>query len=133
EAADESIALPSNLWARAAEIQDERVEIDPWQTRLHDLTKPEYPIEGLPRGMVVYADELRIFTSDVLNWLGVVTDRQHVGHAKRLAPLMRKLGWEGPKVMRIGSVTDRGYRKPAEGCGLIESTVTPEMQREIDL
>lgn len=129
EADGESITLPRELWEIAADVQNERVEVDPWRTKLAELKFPEPISQTYPTGVVVHGEELRVTTSAALSFLGVDVERQHTGYGRRLAALMRELGWTGPTTMRIGGVPDRGYRCTSVEC----SSATSEDQAEADL
>jgi hypothetical protein len=104
EAKGESLVLPQELWPLAQKEQDARLEDDPWEDPLTKITQQDCDlVEGF----------LRISSKKLLtDILGVPTERQQQHHAKRLAALMRKLGWEGPKLykMKDGSAA-RGYQK----------------------
>lgn len=100
EAQGESIVLPQELWAVAAAEQEDRLEDDPWQERLATV-----------RGKAV-GEEVRTYTTDLLgDVLGIPVERQHNGHAKRLAALMRELGWE-PGKFKVEGRTVRGFHRP---------------------
>lgn len=101
EAAGESIVLAKELWAEAEVVQQDRMEEDPWYDFLSTLT-----------GKKVGEFE-RIATETVLTSnLAIPADRQHVGLTKRLAHVMRKLGWAGPKPIRLEcGTTVRGYER----------------------
>lgn len=100
EAQGDSIVLPQELWAEAAVEQEERLEDDPWLE----------PLAGL-RGKA-FGDEVRLFTSHLLSEvLGIEVERQHNGHAKRLAGLMKSLGWEHGK-FKVAGKTQRGFWRP---------------------
>ncbi|MEM7431001.1 MAG: VapE domain-containing protein [Pseudomonadota bacterium] len=129
EADGESIALPRQLWQVAGEVQDERVEVDPWSSKLAELNRTD-PLSGTyPIGVVVHGGELRVTTNSVLQFLGVDIERQNAVNGRRLAPLMKKLGWTGPSTMRIAGEPDRGYR-----CSRTDdSSATPEDQVNANL
>lgn len=100
EASGESITLPPELWEAAAVEQAERLEEDPW---LEVLAK----VNGKAAGEVV-----RVETHELLRRvLGLDLERQHQGQTKRVATLMRKLGW-APTKFRAGNTTLRGYERP---------------------
>ncbi|MBZ9675251.1 virulence-associated E family protein [Mesorhizobium sp. ES1-1] len=100
EARGESIGLPEQLWAAAAAEQAERLEEDPW---LEILAK----VKGKSTGEVV-----RVETSHLLRVvLGMDTERLNPFHSKRIAILMRRLGWIQTK-FRAGNATVRGYERP---------------------
>jgi hypothetical protein len=47
--------------------------------------------------------------------LGVPKERQNNNHTKRLAGIMRRLGWvRSEEVLRFGKVVKRGFIKPCE-------------------
>lgn len=100
EAEDASIVLPQELWAVAAAEQEERLEDDPWQEKLATV-----------RGKAV-GDEVRVPTFHLLTEvLGIPIERLHNGHGKRLAALMRELGWE-PGKFKVAGKTMRGFHRP---------------------
>ncbi|WP_457663743.1 VapE domain-containing protein [Sinorhizobium medicae] len=109
EAAGEQITLPEQLWEAAAVEQAERLEEDPWLEKLASL-----------RGKA-YGDLVRLETHEILtSTLGIPVERQNQSHSKRLATLMRKLGWEHAKFRvsqplagdaSAGRVV-RGYERP---------------------
>lgn len=101
EAEGRSITLPEHLWPEAGAAQAERMLDDPW----------EDPLMGA-RGTVEGGVE-RISTSEVMAHLQIMPGQQHPGSAKRIAPLMRKLGWTGPKQMRVRGTNARGYERSA--------------------
>ena len=97
-----SIVLPEFLWADATKEQEQRREIDPWEDILAN-------VEGDQIG-----DEIRIFSQEIMTIkLGILATSQHNGVQKRVADCMRQLGWQGPKQMRIGSKSGRGFWRPA--------------------
>lgn len=100
EAEGESVVLPQELWAVAAAEQEDRLEDDPWQERLATV-----------RGKAV-GDVVRVSTAQLLGEvLGIPVERQHNGHAKRLAAIMRELGWE-PGKFKVEGRTMRGFHRP---------------------
>ena len=100
EAQGASIVLPQELWAVAAAEQQDRLEDDPWLEKLAN-------IQGK-----AFGDEVRVFTSELLGEeLGIELERQHSGNTKRVAALMKSLGWEDGK-FKVGGKTLRGFRRP---------------------
>jgi len=98
EAQDASIVLPEFLWADAGREQEQRREIDPWEDILAG-------VEGDQIG-----DEVRVFSQELITLkLGILASGQHSGIQRRLADCMRQLGWHGPKQMRIGGKSGRGF------------------------
>ncbi|MEW9836581.1 VapE domain-containing protein [Mesorhizobium marinum] len=99
EARGESIVLPQELWDAAAAEQAERLEDDPWLEVLAT-------VRGVANG-----DTVRVETHHLLRKvLGVDLERQNQSHSKRLATLMRKLGWT-PTKFRVSGTTLRGYER----------------------
>jgi hypothetical protein len=97
-----SIVLPQELWGVAAIEQDQRREADPWEDVLRDV-----------RGQTVEStrpSEYRVLTHDLLETnIGIPRERQTPGLLHRVGVCMRQLGWHGPKQMRIGERSGRGY------------------------
>jgi hypothetical protein len=58
--------------------------------------------------------EFRVSTDYLLtSLLGISKERQHNNHTKRLAAIMRQLGWSRPETpIRIGKTVARGFTKP---------------------
>jgi predicted P-loop ATPase len=83
EAAGASIRLPEELWATAAEQQQERTIEEPWVATLVDLLKDEYGnlLEG------------KIRINDLWTILGVQPGRQNQTHNQRLGVAMKEVGW----------------------------------------
>lgn len=104
EAQGQSITLPEELWGTAAVEQEARLEDDPWQEILSSAC-----------GDLIAGFE-RITSSELLeDTLGVPPERQQQFHLKRLGSIMRKIGWDGPKSLKLadGKVA-RGYeRRPS--------------------
>lgn len=98
ESSGETISLPKELWEAAAAQQAERLEEDPWTEALSKL-----------RGKA-YGDVVRIETSALMMKVGVPPERQNQHHTKRIAPIMRHLGWESTKFRVAGSIV-RGYER----------------------
>ena len=92
--------LPSRLWDVARMEQEKRQEADPWEDALACIKGEVCPAADAasPDGQ-----EERIATQQLLCGflhleIGRTTDRD----AKRLSYCMRRLGWLGPKPLRIG-------------------------------
>jgi predicted P-loop ATPase len=103
EAQGESLNLPAELWNAAAEATDLRRAQDPWEGSLSSL-----------RSNTDCGDE-RVSTSDILSQLDIPPGLQSVAHAQRLGPIMRSLGWNGPKTIRINGKAQKGYQRSLEG------------------
>jgi hypothetical protein len=106
----ESLVLPEELWPLAQIEQEARVEDDPWMDILSKLH---------PSTLDQVAGMARVASSHLLQvTLSLEPDRQQQFHLKRLASVMRKLGWEGPAPIKgsNGSLV-RGYQRPLTDWG----------------
>jgi predicted P-loop ATPase len=107
EAAGEAIVLDEGLWPDAAEAQEQRREVDPWEAILEDIP---------PGYITVVGDEERIPGDRLLHELLDVAKAQVNGsHARRLSSILRRLGWlkhAGGKVYINGKHV-RGYWRKA--------------------
>lgn len=96
------LVMPVGMWGHATAIQDQRVDEDPWLSLLADLKGKE--VEG------VRGTEFRVSTRDLFETsLKLGADKITDGAAKRLAFVMRRLGWRGPELFKDGEITRRGY------------------------
>lgn len=99
--APEPISIPERLWAAAAERQAERVSGDPWEDLL---------LSALPAHAKIAEGELRISTQTVFEKvMGIEMRHARMADYRRLGDCMRKLGWSGPKVLRIDGANVKGY------------------------
>ncbi len=102
-----SLVLDPKFWDVAAERQESRRDHDPWDDKL------AY-VEASHATWDVVADEFRIFSQTLMDSvLGISTERQGDVMAKRLAYVMRRLGWDGPKMITVNKNKWRGYTKGA--------------------
>jgi len=107
EAKRESIVLAEELWPLAQVEQESRLEDDPWRDVLANVDLSEANLVG---------DFVRISTADLLSvHLEIPAERQYQSQTKRVAAVMRKLGWEGPRLLKMADGgTVRGYQRPAK-------------------
>ena len=109
-----SLELPRELWDDAAEQQEERREVDPWEDLLRDLS--------LSPAVKQVGDEQRVFTADILTeFLAIAKERQTNHHLKRVATCMRQLGWQGPKNIKRNGAVVKGFIRPASVAGSVGS------------
>jgi hypothetical protein len=95
-----SIVLDPALWGPASIEQQKREEADPWDAVLAETV-----------GDVEQGEE-RVSTTDLLTLvLGIHLSKQTDVHYKRLGRCMRRLGWSGPKAIRIGNNRAKGYSR----------------------
>ena len=107
-------------WATAAEEQEKRRTIDPWEDILANI--PEDIDLGEDRGVqqiihVKEPDEERVASSDLLTYvLRVQPAQQTTVHGQRLAVIMERLGWKRTEngTLRIANRAVRGYWRPIE-------------------
>jgi len=95
------ITLPKDLWEAAREAQEARMEEEPWVDILANV-----------HGDLVAGYE-RISSLELLSQnLDIPRERQQPFHGRRLASVMQKLGWDGPKNVRLvdGKVA-KGYER----------------------
>jgi hypothetical protein len=98
-----SIVLDRGLWDPARIEQEAREEADPWDDVLSELI-----------GTIEQGEE-RAETSELLtSVLGIHASKQRDIDYKRLSRCMRRLGWDGPKKMRISGKSRRGYVRPVK-------------------
>ena len=88
EAQGESIVLPKELWAAAAVEQAQRVAPDPWRDTLENVKGWAFNGRELIASQYLMSDELRVSNIQNTNYV-----------AKRLAKVMRGLGWNGPETL----------------------------------
>ncbi len=107
EAAGETLVIDKRLWGEAAQRADERVPPDPWEDSLAAVeAMPTAPgdlekVDGEIRVSSVYLLE------HVLDFKRAQATRSD---SRRVATVMKRLGWDGPKSLRIGRVV-KGYSK----------------------
>lgn len=100
----ESYMLKREFRTISKAAQEQRLVIDPWEDRL--LNIPAAQIQSTPDGMQ------RVPTSTLLGEvLNIPVAQQTGSHSRRLALVMRRLGWERG-VWRNGERTYRGWVRP---------------------
>jgi hypothetical protein len=98
-----SIVLNQRLWQAAGVEQQKREESDPWDDILCDLIG------------TIEQDEERVLTKQLYETvLGFSNSKLRDTDAKRIGRCMRRLGWSGPRKMRVGNEEGRGYSRPAK-------------------
>jgi predicted P-loop ATPase len=121
EAGGEPLVIPEALWPDAMAEQQARLELDPWEDAICDRLAPLLQKTGSPfvlDGFALAADgqgapEWRVASDWLLtDVLALPKDRQNNNHTKRLASIMRKLGWAHPPTpLRFGKSVRRGFTK----------------------
>ncbi|WP_245441262.1 virulence-associated E family protein [Neorhizobium sp. T7_12] len=104
--ASDPITIPEALWGEAARRQAERVAGDIWDDLLE---------AALPEVAKAFDGELRITAltifEKVLKMEPKAVPRRDM---TRLADCMRRLGWTGPKAMRIDGALVKGYARQVD-------------------
>lgn len=92
------LMLPEKLWGAAGALQDERMDVHPWESIIAK-------IEG-----TLIQGQRRVTTEEILDrYLFVPRERWNQTQFKTVVWLMRKHGWIGPTKLRDGEKTHRGY------------------------
>src|SRR5215469_14970830 len=106
EAIGEILVIAPALWGEAAAVADARLPDDPWQDILAK-------VETMPNadGSIERVDgEIRVASEFLLDGvLRFERARVKMGDNRRLARVMRRLGWTGPKTLRMGEKPVKGY------------------------
>jgi predicted P-loop ATPase len=133
EAAGETLTLPPELWSAAGVEQRARVNQDAWEDLL------ERRLAGLREEVKEGQYSIGIDSSGGREWrvasgyllgpvLGIPIERQTNAVTKRLAEVMRTLGWTKPNSsIRVGSVICRAFTKAIEEPKPVE-VVAPPLQ-----
>jgi predicted P-loop ATPase len=114
EAANETLVLDEALWSDAGVEQEARRITDPWEDVLIDLK----PIARASLGMVGLFGTAIVHEMDGFQFVTSADIFEHVlkratldyNSGRRLATVMRQLGWERSK-HRIDGIEQRGYRR----------------------
>jgi predicted P-loop ATPase len=94
DARGEALVIPEQLYSAAAEQQDERLIKDPWEDLLAHVKGDIIDVDG--------GKEERISSTHLLtNHLNFAKDKVSDAVTKRLANVMPRLGWQGPKKMKF--------------------------------
>jgi hypothetical protein len=98
-----SLVLDWKLWATAHAEQEAREEADPWDDILIEVAGNQE--QG----------EERAFSRDLLTTvLGIHPSKQRDIDNKRLARCMRRVGWSGPKTIRVGDKNAKGFSRSCQ-------------------
>ena len=85
-----SLVLPRELWDTVREVQDARLDHDPWQDELEDLRELAIIVDGREQ----------VSTLVIMRKLGRTEGKASTGDEVRLVSVMRRLGWTGPVRIR---------------------------------
>ena len=102
EAANESIRLAEELWPDAAQQQEKRREIDPWEASIRDALSAIIPNTDGKR---------RVATNTLWEALGIENSRRDRQGATRVSEIMQRLGFRRTTVrleggVAVGYITD---------------------------
>jgi Virulence-associated protein E len=113
EQAGEELTIDRKLRDEAAILADSRLADDPWDQRLAEVERMAVQIDGkFSREF----GEMRASSDWLLrDVLDINPNVIGMAHSKRLAASMRRLGWKGPKNLKINSHPDlKGYTRSLE-------------------
>ncbi len=100
EAAGESIRLHESLWPAAAEHQEARREVDPWEKTIRALLLTIEPGSGLRR---------RITAEAIWNALTIPTERRDRYGSLRISDIMQRFGFKRTRVRPSGEEVQVGF------------------------
>jgi hypothetical protein len=103
EAQGEPLVIQEHLYKAAADQQEQRLLHDPWEDKLANVKGTFVTVDGT-------RVEERISSTDLLSIrLSLPADKQTDAASKRLANVMNRLGWEGPKKIKFEGTALQGY------------------------
>jgi len=103
------IRLGAEHWHEASAVQDMRLEADPWEDILRNIAPDALNIHERPDGR---GQEMRVATTEIFTrFLTLDPGRLTAAHPKRVAFIMRRLGWDGPKLIWQRDKPVKGYVK----------------------
>jgi predicted P-loop ATPase len=116
----EPLVIDAALWGDVAAKQQSKTDVDPWTDPINIWLSALIHTGYMTEGQFVQAldsngdPEWRIASDYILTEIiKIPIQHQHNNHAKRLAAVMRVLGWHKPdKCMRIAKVVKNGFSKP---------------------
>lgn len=115
EASGASITLDETLWPAAKEQQDARMEDDPWMDALRNIQVKNSEGTSTDGHAEMLDGYYRISTNTILtSVLMIELDKQSAWQSKRIAQIMRVLGWEGPTNLKSAGKVTKGYRMLAK-------------------
>lgn len=100
ETAGESIRLPEALWPAAAEHQEARREVDPWEVVLRRMLLAIEPTRDGKR---------RVVTGALWDALGIVMERRDRYGSLRIADIMQRFGFVRTRIRPPGEEVQVGY------------------------
>jgi predicted P-loop ATPase len=125
ESGGEELVIPQALWPAMTAIQRAKLSVDPWEdvistdlARLMEIVEKGCDPDGFARAADLNGEEEWRVSSEYLltELLDIPKERQNNNHTKRLAAVMRSLGWFRPDVpLRIGKAVKRGFTAPYKG------------------
>jgi hypothetical protein len=107
EAQGEDLVIPEHLFAAAAEQQGQRLIQDGWEVLLADVA-------GTRINAGTHVEE-RVATETLFRLLDISGGRMLDGVTKRLKIVMHRMGWNGPKKLKIETPNQAGTKRPLQG------------------
>lgn len=117
EAQGASDVLPEHLWKVAAKHQRAETAVDPWLDELRSFLEDRaanYAFGERDSEAMSWPPGDRVHTRELLEALGLKTDRQNIGQAQRLRVLMESsvLNWRYKESLRVRGRVGPGYVSP---------------------
>jgi hypothetical protein len=121
ESGGETLVLAERLWGLAGDAQEARRAVDPWEDELGNLV----PVTGpAPVGCERIEDwngEQFVSNLSIHEYLaGYRRQAFHSGSGRKIAEIMRKLGWERCSRKMNGAMV-RGYKRNAQSVSVAKS------------
>ena len=112
EATGETLTLKPELWSEAAVLAASRLADDPWDQTLARVERTPECVSGkFSREF----GEMRAASDWLLREvLDLNPNTISSASSRRLGAAMRRLGWTGPKNLRINGEVEKGYCRPAQ-------------------
>jgi predicted P-loop ATPase len=114
----ESTVLPEHLWTDAKAERDKRTQHDPWadaiEQAIHDVRNGDEDGSVSVAAYDVVDFEERVTSAFLMTEVGIQIEKQDAGVARRVAGIMRELGWSGPQSVRVAGRNCKGYTRPID-------------------
>jgi predicted P-loop ATPase len=113
ERADIPLMLPEELWAAAVVEQNARLEVDPWEDLLVNVTGTFYACDSIENDAGEWYAPGKyewVRSDDLLTGnLGIARERINPATGRRLKAIMRRHGWTAGRHYFGGEKRQRGY------------------------
>jgi hypothetical protein len=103
EKAHEEIRLPEHLWQRAADVQEERFETDPWEDNIRTILNKSID----ERNGAYYIER-----STLIEAMGIEISRASRTESRRINEIMTRVGFKPTTLRNEDGIVVRGYVRP---------------------